>query len=162
MNPPAGWYTDQGDQGRERWWDGQQWTEKTRPAAMPPPAQDRYAPAPAAAARNGFGIASLILGLIGVFTGFIPIMFWLAAPLGLTGLILGFAGRGRVKRREATNGKTTWAGVVISIGAIAMAIWGMTIVFDATEQLGEDLQEIEQQLDEDLEELEQDLEQTEP
>ena len=29
--PPAGWYPDA--QGTTRWWDGQQWTEQTQPAA---------------------------------------------------------------------------------------------------------------------------------
>lgn len=147
MNPPEGWYRDQQDVRSERWWDGTQWTDRTRPAAAPPLRHGDDASTPTAVARNGLGIASLILGLIGIFTGLIPIMFWLAGVLGLTGLILGFAGRGRVKRHEATNGKTTWAGIIASVGAIAMAIWGIAIVLGAFEQLDEDLQDIEQELE---------------
>jgi hypothetical protein len=40
---PAGWYPDPNKQaGQERYWDGQAWTEQTRPAGMAPP----VAPAP--------------------------------------------------------------------------------------------------------------------
>ncbi|MGF1597484.1 MAG: DUF2510 domain-containing protein, partial [Acidimicrobiales bacterium] len=39
-NPPAGWYDDPaGNPATERFWDGNQWTQQTRPvpAATPPP-----------------------------------------------------------------------------------------------------------------------------
>jgi hypothetical protein len=36
--PPAGWYPDPVDSGRQRYWDGTQWTDQNSPAAAPPPA----------------------------------------------------------------------------------------------------------------------------
>lgn len=32
--PPPGWYPDPGGSGDERWWDGRQWTDRTRPPAL--------------------------------------------------------------------------------------------------------------------------------
>ncbi|MDQ0275745.1 hypothetical protein QO003_000048 [Arthrobacter silviterrae] len=37
MSIPAGWYPESSGSMTERWWDGNQWTEQTRPAATPPP-----------------------------------------------------------------------------------------------------------------------------
>ena len=43
--PTADWYTDPGGSGGERFWDGSQWTDRTRPAGgyTAPPAP-QYAP----------------------------------------------------------------------------------------------------------------------
>jgi hypothetical protein len=54
-------------------------------------------------ARNGLGLAGLILGIVGILFGLVPLTFWIAGTLGVIGLSLSFAGRGRVKRGEATN-----------------------------------------------------------
>ena len=37
--PPAGWYDDPSQQGRQRYWDGEAWTTETRSSAsdLPPP-----------------------------------------------------------------------------------------------------------------------------
>ncbi|MDH3302737.1 MAG: DUF2510 domain-containing protein [Acidimicrobiia bacterium] len=76
---PAGWYADTNQPGTERWWDGQAWTEHTRPAGAPPPplapserqaAIGRYgapqpAPAPAKQRAGCFGIATgVMVGII--------------------------------------------------------------------------------------------------
>lgn len=98
-------------------------------------------------ARNGLGIAGLVLGIVGILFGLVPFTFWIAGPLGVTGLILALVGRARVKRREATNGKTALFGILTSLIALALSIWGSVIVFDAFEQLDEDLQEIDSSFD---------------
>lgn len=131
---PAGWYPDQ--HGIVRWWDGTQWTQHTAPQGVP---QATATDTRTRQARNGLGIAALIVGIIGCLFGLVPLMFWVAGPLGVTGLILGLAGRGRVKRREATNIKTAWAGVVVSLAALALSVYGAAVTFDAFSDLGEEL-----------------------
>lgn len=39
-NPPAGYYPDPQSSAQERWWDGQAWTEHTRPTRPQPPARE--------------------------------------------------------------------------------------------------------------------------
>lgn len=34
-NQPANWYPDPSSPGMERWWDGEQWSDRVRPAANP-------------------------------------------------------------------------------------------------------------------------------
>lgn len=106
--------------------------------------------------RNGLGLAAIILGVMGLLFGLVPLVGgFFAIGLGLTGMILGFAGRGRVKRGTATNRKTTWAGIVTSLLAVALGIFATVQVFSAVEEFGEDMEEIEQEFEQDLEDLEQ-------
>ncbi len=121
---PAGWYPDQ--HGIVRWWDGAQWTQHTAPAAT---TTTRTNPP-----RNGLGIAALIIGIIGCLFGFVPFTFWIAGPMGVTALVLGLAGRGRVKRGEASNRITTWAGIVVGLGSLALSIWGAAVLFGAFDE----------------------------
>ncbi len=48
MTTPAGWYDD--GSGRQRYWDGTQWTEHFAPAAPPPPTAPAAPPPPTAPA----------------------------------------------------------------------------------------------------------------
>ena len=110
---PAGWYPDPEAPGQNRYWDGAGWTEQRQaaelpvsPSAPPPGAvveapQTVYVQGP----KNGMGLASLIIGCIGIVFGIIVITFWLAAPLGIIGFFLGLAGYRRAKRGEADNAK---------------------------------------------------------
>jgi hypothetical protein len=117
---PAGWYPDEGvdaPPGQQRYWDGSAWTEHTTaPTAPAYPAAVQQAP------RNGLGIAALILGIIGVVVGIIPFFFWVAGILGVIGLILGFVGRGRARRGEATNGTMALWGIITSAVAVVVSI----------------------------------------
>ena len=115
-----------------------------RPAEQqqPPPQYRQVEP------RNALGITALILGLIGVLFGLVPFTGFIAVALGITGIILALSNRGRLRRGTATNKKTTWAGLIASVVALALGIWGIAIVFDAFEDLDEDLQEIEEELNE--------------
>ena len=114
----------------------------------PPPVEPRedYRPPPVEP-RNAFAIAALALGLVGVLFGLIPLTGFIAVALGIVGVILALSNRGRLRRGTSTARKTTWAGLVISLIAIALGIWGIVIVFDVVEQIDEDLEEIEQELD---------------
>jgi hypothetical protein len=61
--------------------------------------------------RNGFGLAGIILGIVGLLFALVPLTFWVAGLIGGTGLILALVGRARAKRGEASNAKTAWAGI---------------------------------------------------
>ncbi|HEU0042601.1 MAG TPA: DUF2510 domain-containing protein [Jiangellaceae bacterium] len=141
--PPAGWYPD--SSGTTRYWDGTQWTENE----APPTAPVVTAPSP----RNGLGIAGLILGIVGSLFGLVPLTFWIAGILGVIGLILAIVGVSRVKKKQATNRGTAWAGVVTSVIALILSVVGVVIVVNAVDQLDQDLQDISDQVESDLAEL---------
>ncbi|MFK4213241.1 DUF4352 domain-containing protein [Streptomyces sp. NPDC030920] len=105
----------------------------TQPPQSPQP-QQPYAPAQMPGmrpARNGLGIAALVLGVIGAVSGLVPFLFWLAGVLGLIALILGLAGRGRAKRGEATNKGVTTFGAVLGLISLILAVVGAVITFKA-------------------------------
>ncbi|WP_030897577.1 DUF4190 domain-containing protein [Streptomyces sp. NRRL F-5126] len=99
-------------------------------AAGPHPAP-QVQPRPPAQARNGLGIAALILGLVGAISGIVPLLFWLAGVLGLIALVLGLAGRGRAKRGGATNKGVATVGSVLGLVAMIVAVIGAVITFRA-------------------------------
>jgi hypothetical protein len=76
--------------------------------------------------RNGLGTAALVLGILSVpFALFIVPGFL----LGILALVLGLVGRGRVKRREATNRGVATAGAVLgAIGLVLAVAWGTALV----------------------------------
>ncbi|WP_330312316.1 DUF4352 domain-containing protein [Streptomyces sp. NBC_00523] len=118
----------------------------TQPPQSPQPPhsqpQQPYGPAHAPGlrpARNGLGIAALILGLIGAVSGLIPFLFWLAGILGTIALILGLVGRGRAKRGEATNKKMATFGTVLALIALIMSVVGAVITFRAVGDAVDDL-----------------------
>ncbi|MGA9873338.1 MAG: DUF4190 domain-containing protein [Rhodococcus sp. (in: high G+C Gram-positive bacteria)] len=95
-----------------------------------------YAPQqPVNPEKNGFGLASLILAIVGLVFGIIPLTGFICLILGIIGLALGFAGLSRVRKNKATNKKTAIAGIGASVLAIALGIWGITIVFSAVDDL---------------------------
>ncbi|MCH0538330.1 DUF4190 and DUF4352 domain-containing protein [Streptomyces sp. MUM 203J] len=93
--------------------------------------QHQHGAPSARVARNGLGIAALVLGIIGAVSGLIPLLFWLAGVLGLIALVLGLSGRGRVKRGEATNKGATTVGAALGLLSLVLACWGAYITFTA-------------------------------
>ncbi|MGW1411368.1 DUF4190 domain-containing protein [Streptomyces sp. NPDC002403] len=113
----------------------------TQPPQSPQP-QQPYAPAQMPGmrpARNGLGIAALVLGVIGAVSGLIPFLFWMAGVLGLIALVLGLAGRGRAKRGEATNKGMTTFGAVLGLISLILAVVGAVITFKAVDDAVNDL-----------------------
>ncbi|MGW1186499.1 DUF4190 domain-containing protein [Streptomyces sp. NPDC002559] len=90
-------------------------------------------------ARNGLGIAALVLGVIGAVSGLIPLLFWLAGVLGVIALVLGLAGRGRAKRGEATNKGVTTFGAVLGLVSLILAVVGAVITFKAVDDAVNDI-----------------------
>lgn len=109
---------------------------------QPQQPQQPYAPAQAPGtlpARNGLGVAALVLGIIGTVSGLIPFFFWLAGILGLIALILGLAGRGRAKRGEATNKGVTTFGAVLGLVALVLSVVGAVLTFKAVDDVVTDI-----------------------
>jgi hypothetical protein len=100
---PAGWYADPWAPGAMRWWDGSAWSEHLAPAA----------PVVYGRTTDGYAIASLVTGIVGV-----PIV-----PI-----VLGVSARRRI--RESGNLKDgdglAIAGIVI--GILQMAILAIVLV----------------------------------
>ena len=68
MTTPAGWYPDNNTPGSERYWDGRQWTDQSRPAtpaapAGPPPPGPGSWPPPPAKSGSWFGRHKMLTGI---------------------------------------------------------------------------------------------------
>jgi hypothetical protein len=87
-------------------------------------------------ASNGVALGALICAIVGAGAGLIPIMFWLALPLGVLGVILGIVGRRRVKAEPPIGRKATatWA-IAVGLIAVALGVVGVAIVNDAANDL---------------------------
>ncbi len=90
-------------------------TEPAQPASPPPSAAS-------ARARNGLGVAALVIGVASLVAGISFVLFPLALVGGLAGLILGIIALSRGKTRGATNSGQAIAGVVCSALALVVAI----------------------------------------
>lgn len=96
MTTPAGWYDD--GSGRQRWWDGQQWTDHFAPASAAPvaPAEQEYsAPATQAAVTpeapksvSALGLVGLGLSVLGTILVFIPIISFIGFFLLAAGFVV--------------------------------------------------------------------------
>jgi hypothetical protein len=95
------------------------------PPGYPPSPSYGGGPPPPAVPRNGLGIASLVLAVVGLLsaaTVFAPI------ALGVVAVIFGFLGHARAKRGTANNGGVAIAGIVLGglavvVGLAFIAIW---------------------------------------
>jgi hypothetical protein len=104
------------------------------------PAQRSHEPRPQpshrrAESRNGPGLAAAIVGPIGILFGLVPLTGFVAVICGLVAVPLALVGRSRFKKRLATNGRTAAAGLVAGVVALALGVWGIVIVFQATNAL---------------------------
>ena len=79
--------------------------------------QQQYGSVQRGPARNGLGIAALVLGILGLLTS----IFVVGGVLGLVAIVLGVMGLGRVKRGEATNRGMAIAGIVLGALAVLLA-----------------------------------------
>lgn len=95
--------------------------------ARPKPADpDDWAPRPAVRQANGFGVASLILGILALLVCWIPLIGLAAVPLGGIGLILGIVGivvasKDRRKGSALAITGSVLGGVAV-VGSVAMMV----------------------------------------
>ena len=65
--------------------------------------------------------------------GFNPFLYWFAGILGIIGLILGFIGRSRAKRGEATNGTMALWGIITSAVVVILSIVEIVVIIMGSE-----------------------------
>jgi hypothetical protein len=87
----------------------------TAAAAPPPPTQTINVQAPYAQPSNGLAIASMVLGIIALFTFWIPFIGWVPTLLGL---VLGLVGL-----QQAQGRGMAVAGIVCSGLAMMVKVW---------------------------------------
>jgi hypothetical protein len=85
-------------------------------------------PPPPVEPKNGLGIASLVLAIIGLLSVWVPVVNIASIVVGLIAVVLGFFARGRVKRGTANNGGVAVAGIVLGalaviVGLAFIALW---------------------------------------
>lgn len=68
--------------------------------------------------RNEVGVASLLLGLVGLITCWMM----LGVPFGIAAVVTGDIARRRVARGEASNPRTALAGMVLGVIAILLGL----------------------------------------
>lgn len=96
------------------------------PYGAPPGTSPYGAPygRPGAAGRNGLGTAALVLGI----TGLALSIFVVGAVFGILAIILGFVGRSRARRREASNGGAALAGIITGVLSVIVAVALVAVV----------------------------------
>lgn len=78
----------------------------------------------AAPKANGLGIASLVLGILGVLTSWTPVTAFVGLPVSIVGVILAVLGMRRIRGKGLAI-----AGLVLSIiGAVVSGLWLILIL----------------------------------
>lgn len=125
----------------------------------PPPPPQPYAgyTPPPTGPRNGLGVASLVIAIVGLLSSFSVAG---GVILGIVAVIIGFVARGRVRKGEANNGGVALAGIVLGFvamiaGLAFIAIWvgvfnevGAGTYIDCLQNAGQDQSKIQQCADE--------------
>jgi hypothetical protein len=94
-----------------------------------PPAWPNEAPTQA---RNGVGVAALVLGILAVILAIIPIVHFFAMLLGIIAIILGIVGLSRVRRRIASNRAMPIIGIVLGILSLLIGVfWTYWVIVGA-------------------------------
>ncbi|WP_099252096.1 DUF4190 domain-containing protein, partial [Mycobacterium sp. shizuoka-1] len=125
------------------------------PGGYPPPPPQPYAGyvPPPTGPRNGLGVTALVVAIVALLSSFSVVG---GIVLGIVAVIIGFAGRSRVKRGEANNGGVALAGVVLGflaiiVGLAFIAVWvgvfkevGATDYIDCLQKAGQDQSAVQQ------------------
>ena len=124
MDVPQGWYPDPDGRPADRWWDGAQWTERTRPSTSASLAAGGPLNAPTVRSlpQNGMGTAALTLGIVGLFA--VPL---LASVLAI---IFGNIGMSRADAGIATNRGAAKAGFILGIIGLVLGLILFIIIYN--------------------------------
>ena len=129
------------------------------PGGYPPAPPQPYAgyTPPPTGPRNGLGVTALVVAIVALVLSFSVVG---GIILGIVAVIIGFAGRSRVKRGEANNGGVALAGIILGflaiiVGLAFIAVWvgvfkevGATDYIDCLQKAGQDQQQVQQCADE--------------
>jgi hypothetical protein len=129
------------------------------PGGYPPAPPQPYAgyTPPPTGPRNGLGVTALVVAIVALLSSFSVVG---GIILGIVAVIIGFAGRSRVKRGEANNGGVALAGIILGflaiiVGLAFIAVWvgvfkevGATDYIDCLQKAGQDQQQVQQCADE--------------
>lgn len=110
------------------------WPQQGTPGDWSAPGYGNWAPQ----RNNGLGTAALVTGIFAV------LLCWTIVGgviLGVLGLVFGIIGRGRVKRREADNGGSATAGIVLGSLGLVLTVAVLAIGFMVAKQSQEDYEE---------------------
>ena len=102
------------------------------PPPPPLPPGGGYPLAPA----KGMATASLVVGIVGVVTGLIPLLFFISLPCGVVALVLGLTAWSKGRTIGAKQGRAgAWLGAI----AVVLGVVGLVIVAGAVEALDDEL-----------------------
>lgn len=113
--------------------------------APAPPRRTSEQRTSAAQPRNGLGIAALACGLVGIFAGFIPLLFIVTGSLAILAVFFGIVGIRRARSGDATNGPVAIAGLIAGLIALGMLVWGLSVVYSGLSRLDTEFDHIGQQ-----------------
>ncbi len=91
--------------------------------------------------RNGFAVTALVLGVVGLVIGFLPLLSPVALLLAVVGVVFGVLACVNA-RRGLSSKPISISGLVLSILAVGLSVWGIVILTHATQQLASDLSSI--------------------
>lgn len=144
MNTPAGWYDD--GSGRQRWWDGEQWTDQYATPATDAAGADDSAggaypgatPQPTAVATKPSIIGLIALGAaaLGTILACIPatiIIGWILLPIAFVLSIVAFFIKGKKWAPIAAVSLSVVGTIIAIVVAIVLASLALTAY---TEELG--------------------------
>lgn len=141
MNTPAGWYDD--GSGRQRWWDGQQWSEHYAPESGEPgavaapamPGEPAAAVKPVATKPSIIGLIALGAAVLGTILACIPFTMvagWILLPIAFVLSIIAFFIAGK-----------KWAPITaISISVVGTIIAIVVAIIVATVALSSYVEEV--------------------
>lgn len=88
----------------------------------PRSAGETWPPLGRASRRNGFGLISLGLAVLGLATGWVRGLMPVSVALGVAAVLFGVLGCLRIGRGEATNTAVTVAGLALGAGVAVVSV----------------------------------------